>query len=236
MTTIGINNIASREDIFLNYVRAVEAAGGTPKELKPTVDPEELRLQTGDCDGYIFIGGPDFDPARYGGVMHPQVKMLDPLFEEFCFKLAEMLILNGSKPCLGVCLGAQLINIVHGGTLHEDLHSQIDGAYWHSRPEENQELENMHRIMFTEDNPLAEIFGVNWLCVNSSHHQAVKKLGRGLKACAFADDGIMEAICCEDLKKRFLVGVQWHPERLFDKVQGHINIFKALVSAAECSH
>jgi len=227
---IGIINIASRRDVFENYVCAVEAAGGNAVELAPSVDADEIRRQADACDAFIFIGGPDFTPSRYGGVMHPSIKtFLDSVMEEYCFALSRTVVFELKKPCLGICLGCQLLNIIHGGTLYEDLHSQVPGAYWHARPEGFPKLETMHRVTFPEGSPLREIFGCEWLCVNSSHHQAVRRLGQGLRIGAVSDDGIVEAVFGPDIERHFMLGLQWHPERLFDKVYGHAKVFELLV-------
>ena len=230
---IGIINIASSREIFDRYVFAVEAAGGVPAELAPSPSLDEVNRQAEQCDAFVFIGGPDFSPGRYGGSNHPSiVKLLDDVAEEYCFALSKAVVFEQKKPCLGICLGCQLLNIIYGGTLYEDLHSQVPGAYWHARYKGFPKLENMHRVTFTEKSPLHDIFGCDWLCVNSSHHQAVRKLGTGLSVGAISDDGIVEAICGPDMQRHFVLGLQWHPERLFDKVYGHLKVFERLVACS----
>ena len=227
---IGIINIASHRETFENYVHAVEAAGGQAEELVPSAERDEVQRQADSCDAFIFIGGPDFSPERYGGIPHPAIKnLLDDVKEEYCFALSKAVVFERKKPFLGICLGCQLLNIIYGGTLYEDLHSQVPGAYWHARHPGFPKLENMHRVAFTENSPLKELFGCEWLCVNSSHHQSIRKVGNGLTIGAMADDGIIEAVYGPDMEHHFVLGLQWHPERLHDKVFGHAKVFERLV-------
>ena len=231
---IGIINIATRQETFDTYVRAVEDAGGEAETLMPSASSQEVQRQANECAAFIFIGGPDISPSRYGGSHHPSItKLLDESKEEYCFALANAVLFEQKKPFLGICLGCQLLNVICGGTLYEDLHTQVPGAYWHARHPGFPKLENMHSVAFTKDSPLKDIFGCDWFCVNSSHHQAVRKLGNGLSVGAFSDDGIIEAIHGLDFQRHFVLGLQWHPERLFDKVYGHKKVFERLVSCSQ---
>ena len=229
---IGIPQITARKDFYDNYMRAVEAAGGTPLTIMPDATPAETEAFIDRCDGFVFMGGPDFHPERYGGTFHPAMKMLPDNVEEFFISFATTVIKKTTKPALGICLGNQLINIVLGGTLYQDIYSQIPSIGWHSRPVGAPTQETMHAVSFPPDSPLRLIFGSNTICANSSHHQAVKTLGDNLQVAAIAEDGIIEAIAPKNFRSRFLIGLQWHPERLAGTISPHERIFQALVNAA----
>ena len=228
---IGILDLAEKKGQKNNYCRAVEAAGGEYEMLPATLDSDEIQRQADRCSAFIFIGGPDIHPARYGKGPHPKVtSCLTEENEEYCFQIAKAIVFDRKKPCLGVCLGCQLINVIFGGTLYEDVYTQIPGAYWHRHYEKYPDVENMHRVTFPEGSPLRDLFGTDWLCANSSHHQAVRDLGKGLSVGALSDDGVVEAVYGPDFDKHFVLGLQWHPERIFDKVYGHQFVFEKLVS------
>ncbi|MBR6372865.1 MAG: gamma-glutamyl-gamma-aminobutyrate hydrolase family protein [Victivallales bacterium] len=98
---IGIINIASHRETFENYVHAVEAAGGQAEELVPSAERDEVQRQADSCDAFIFIGGPDFSPERYGGIPHPAIKnLLDDVKEEYCFALSKAVVFERKKPFL----------------------------------------------------------------------------------------------------------------------------------------
>ena len=228
---IGIPKIVDSEPTLDKYANAVTAAGGQPVPLLPTSSEEEIARQIAKCDGFIFMGGPDFHHERYHGKYHPTMKMLSEERENYFFSIAENIIKQTNKPALGVCLGCQLINVIMGGTLYEDIHSQVSSCGWHQRPPHDKTLETMHPVLLTPGTPLRVIFGCNTFCANSSHHQAIRTLGKGLTVAARADDGVIEAIVPQN-GNRFLIGLQWHPERLANTLFPHARIFQALVEAA----
>jgi putative glutamine amidotransferase len=201
------------------YMRSIERAGGIPVVLPPlghdTIAPTLERL-----DGICLSGGPDLDPVAYGAhTRHPELGPTAPELDDYELALARVADARG-LPLLGVCRGAQALNVARGGTLHQhvDGHRQAEPA---TTP--------THAVTLAPGSRVAEIAGVAELAVNSFHHQAVDTPGAGLRVVARAPDGGVEAI--EDPVRPFLLGVQWHVETLFGR-RAHGAIFAALVAAA----
>ena len=232
---IGITTVHSKNEtseslsIGMNYIQAIRRAGGLPRLMLVTEETSEIEEQFSSCDGLLFIGGPDIDAHRYGLENHPEMHLLCPEHEDFLMTLAEHAIHHTRKPVLGICLGNQVLNVACGGSLFRHIPEDIPNALQHTRTAEGQRVR--HQVTFTQDSPLKDIFGCEAMETNSSHHQAVNQLGKGLKAIAHTSDGVVEAICGTD-SSRFLFGIQWHPEAIqFEGTQ--LNIFKALVTAAQ---
>jgi putative glutamine amidotransferase len=201
----------------MTYLRAIEAAGGMPVVLPPVGDPAAYLDR---LDGICLSGGPDLDPDAYGAAdRHPELGPTEPDLDAFELALARAADERG-LPLLGVCRGAQALNVARGGTLHQHLsgHRQTEPA---TAP--------THSVHVEAGTRLASLVGTDVLRVNSFHHQAVKRLGRGLRAVAHAADGTVEAIECRGA--RFVVGVQWHVEGLVAQPR-HSVLFEALVAAA----
>ncbi|MGH2944804.1 MAG: gamma-glutamyl-gamma-aminobutyrate hydrolase family protein [Solirubrobacteraceae bacterium] len=201
----------------MTYLRAIEAAGGMPVVLPPLGDAEAFLER---LDAVCLSGGPDLDPAAYGAAdRHAELGPTEPALDEFELALARAADRRGT-PILGVCRGAQALNVARGGTLHQHLpgHRQDAAA-----------AATTHSVRVTAGSRLARIVGAGSLAVNSFHHQAVEVLGRGLRAVAHADDGAVEAI--EAPGHPFLLGVQWHVEGLVAEPR-HRALFEALVAAA----
>ncbi|MCX5884374.1 MAG: gamma-glutamyl-gamma-aminobutyrate hydrolase family protein [Proteobacteria bacterium] len=184
------------------YVRLVEHYGGLPFLIFPTQDKELLREYARMIDGLILSGGRDIPPSYYGEKVQYKVDLLNRLRPQSEIGLLKEFIPT-RKPVLGICYGAQLMNVMCGGTLYQDIPSQILKAARHE--------EVRHSITVYEDTRLFKLVRESSLEVNSHHHQAVKKLGKGLTCSALALDGIIEAIESKD--HPFFIGVQWHPER-----------------------
>jgi putative glutamine amidotransferase len=196
----------------MTYLRALDAAGAMPVVLPPVGDAEAVLAR---LDGICLSGGPDLDPAAYGASdRHPQLGDTEPSLDEFELALARAALADG-VPILGVCRGAQALNVAAGGTLHQ----HIDG---HRQTEPG--TVTTHVVDVATRTRLAGIVGPGTLGVNSFHHQAVDTLGAGLRAVAHAPDGTIEAV----EGAGFTVGVQWHAETL----AAHLPLFEALVAAA----
>ncbi len=196
---------------------AIEAAGGLPVVLPPLGDASAFLAR---LDGICLSGGPDLDPEMYGAPgRHDELGPTEPSLDAFELALARAADARGI-PVLGICRGAQALNVSRGGTLHQHLpgHRQTEPA-----------TATTHTVHVEPGSRLATLVGTAPLRVNSFHHQAVDDLGRGLLAVARAADGIVEAV--EDPGPRFAVGVQWHVEGLtgFDR---HRVLFEALIAAA----
>lgn len=208
--------------IGLPYIRAVTLAGGAPAVIPPLTDRAALGAALARLDGLVLIGGWDLPPRWYGQKRHPRTRPADRRRLAGDRLLIEM-ALESDLPLLTICLGTQLINVALGGDLVQDIPSLVNGALRHAP------RETWHPVCVAPGSRLAAILGQEELEVNSSHHQALGRVGKGLRAVAWAPDGIIEAV--EGAGDRFLLGLQWHPERLADRRE-HLALFQALVRAA----
>jgi putative glutamine amidotransferase len=203
-----------------DYVKAVAENGGVPVIL-PTVTDEEILLRyVEELDGLVLIGGDDIPPDAYGQQPHETVKVMPGRRYDFERQLIPAWLSSG-KPILGVCLGMQFTNVVSGGTLIQDIPSQVGTEVAHRR--------KYHRVRIEPNSSLEILLDNKEAMVYSSHHQAVDKLGRNLKVIAHADDGIIEA--AERVDGGFGLFVQWHPESMSDTAHRDA-IYGALVRAA----
>ena len=201
------------------YVRAVAANGGVPVVL-PTVDDERvLQKYLDTLDGLVLIGGDDIWPEAYGEQPDKTVQPLVKERYEFERKLIARWLASG-KPLLGVCLGMQFTNVVSGGTMIQDIPSEVGTKVNHK---------GYHRVRIEPGSSLAKLLGGTEASVFSSHHQAVDKLGQNLRPIAHAEDGIVEAL--ERTDGKFGLFVQWHPESMSDLAHRNA-IYGALVRAA----
>ncbi len=206
-----------------NYAGAVAQAGGVPVALPHHPDLAEAMLDR--IDALIVTGGAfDVDPALYdGGALHPTVSLKADR------TAAEMALLRGALardlPVLGICGGEQLLAVALGGTLIQHIPDSIAGALEHEQP--NPRHQPGHAITLVPGTLLARIVGTAVMHVNSAHHQAVATPGPDAVANAHAPDGVIEGI--EDARRRFVLGVQWHPEFLIDA--GDHRIMQAFLAA-----
>ncbi len=172
-------------------------------------------------DGLVIGGGDDIDPARYGEAPRLAIK-LDPERDELEWRMLGQAVAAG-LPVLGICRGSQLINVFHGGTLHQDLTELIAGRVL------RRTLLPRKRIVIEPASRLAAIMGTTETLANSLHHQAVKQLAPGFRISAYDSDGVIQAF--EGKAGLFCLGVQWHPEYLPQR-RAQRRIFRALVAAA----
>jgi len=201
----------------MTYLRAIEAVGGMPVVLPPLGDADALLDR---LDGICLSGGPDLDPDAYGAVeRHVELGPTEPDLDAFELELARAADARG-LPILGICRGAQALNVARGGTLHQHVpgHRQTEPA-----------TATTQTVHVEKGSRLASLVGVRPLRVNTFHHQAADVLGRGLRAVAHAADGTIEAI--EVPGAGFVLGVQWHAEGLV-ALPRHRVLFEALVVAA----
>jgi putative glutamine amidotransferase len=205
------------------YARAVEGAGGAPVVLPPLDDADVAPL-VDHLAGLCLSGGPDIDPATYDAERHPRLGPVEPGLDAFELAVARRADSLG-LPMLGVCRGCQTLNVARGGTLHQHVPDIVDGSIAHRQTAPGRETS--HDVRIEAGSGLAAIVGAEDLDVNAFHHQAVDRLGRGLKAVAWAPDGIVEAIEGDG----FYLGVQWHAETLVH-LPRHARLFEALVDAA----
>jgi putative glutamine amidotransferase len=208
---------------YTTYVESLRRAGAVPVVIPP--QPENARELVESLDGILLAGGDDCDPAVYGEEKHPTVEPMDARRQESDLTLARVARERGI-PTLGICLGVQMMNVAAGGTLIQDIDSLLETEIEHvSEPEDRAR----HGVFIENDTRLASILGGNEINVNSSHHQAINKIGQGLNVTAHAPDGIVEGL--EDPRHPFYVGVQWHPEDM-PREESASKIFRAFVEAA----
>jgi putative glutamine amidotransferase len=209
----------------MTYMKAIEAGGGLPVVLPPlkleTIEPFLDHLA-----GICLSGGPDLDPRAYGAAPHPKLGPCERSLDRFELALARAAD-RRRVPLLGICRGAQTLNVARGGTLHQHVGDVLDGSIDH-RQKESARV-STHVVEIVPGSRLARMTGGGELAVNSFHHQAVDQVGRGLSVVARSPDGLVEAI--EDPALPLCLGVQWHAETLVDRPE-HAEIFRALVDAA----
>jgi len=210
--------------VFEPYVRRVEEAGGIPLAIPPLLDPTAIPRILEVFDGIVIVGGEDMDPRLYGEEPRATHEPLPKWRERFDIALGRAL-LESDIPVLGICYGCQLLAVSAGGALWQDIPSQVGEDIPHSGHYPNLPT---HSVDLAEGTRLRELLGVPTVRVNSSHHQAPKRLAAGLRESAVAPDGVVEAF--EGTGDRFLFGVQWHPELGDDEASR--KLFAALVDAA----
>ncbi|HEY9711859.1 MAG TPA: gamma-glutamyl-gamma-aminobutyrate hydrolase family protein [Chroococcales cyanobacterium] len=215
---------AKRYSIDQTYTKAVVAAGGIPF-LIPPVPEADLQQIAEMIDGVILVGGDDYDPSFYGEAVEEKTEIGSADRQKFDLALGRFLLNQTDLPVLGVCAGNQLINILQGGTLVQDVpthvpdstvnHASVDGEF------------GRHPVSLEDNSRLRAIYGAREVNCPTWHHQSVKKLGHALRVGAIADDGIVEAV--ELTGDRFVVGVQWHPEQ---DIATHLPLFREIVEQA----
>lgn len=214
-STLGTLQPAHPEmSLGVTYARAIAGAGGMPVVLPP-VAPEAIGALLDRLDGVCLSGGPDLDPAAYGAQPEPELGPTEPGLDAYELALIRAADARG-LPLLGICRGAQALNVARGGTLRQ----HVLGHRQRALP-----VAGTHAVRIAPRSRLHEIAGAARLTVNTFHHQAVATLGAGLRASARAPDGTVEAI--EDPRRPFLLGVQWHAEAMEDP-----SLFEALIAAA----
>ena len=232
MVTIGIIDTspsAIHDTLFPPYCTAVKGSGANYRILKWSTDEQVMNEYVSNCDGFIFTGGGDVDPSRYGEERIPECE--EPSFERDEFELRFFsVVLESRKPMLAICRGFQVLNIAFGGTLWQDIPSQVKSTYQHQPSPLEMIGERTHNAVVIQNTKLHSILNTNKLKVNSMHHQAVKELGMGLTLSAVSTDGIPEGF--ELTGHPFLVAVQWHPEWLFPQEDSYA-LFSALIRASE---
>lgn len=189
------------------YVQAVIEAGGIPLLLAMGVR-NEVSLLTKKLDGLLLSGGYDINPLKYGEEPHKELGEVSPGRDDHEFELVQE-FLRVDKPILGICRGHQVLNVIQGGTMYQDIHTEHDTAIL-QHIQRSRRDHTSHNVHLVKDSKLSKIMDSNSILVNSLHHQAVKEVGSSLIVTGTASDGIIEAI--ESEEHSFVIGVQWHPE------------------------
>lgn len=229
MAVVGISckHEADEERVLLSegYFRAIEAAGGVPLILPPLTSAAAISRCAALVDGLLLSGGPDLDPAYFNE--EPRgTGVISPVRDHFELALLAEVIRLG-KPVLGICRGMQVLNVFAGGDLYQDIPSQYPEALKHMQ--QAPAWYGTHKVRLAPGSVLARLYGCTELRVNTFHHQAVRQVAPGFRVAAWAEDGLVEAI--ESAGPAFVVGVQWHPETMWEKDDRQARLFKAFVAA-----
>lgn len=211
------------------YSEAVEAAGGVPVHISLIPEREYISALMEQLDGVLLPGSDsDVDPLSYHHEPHPKLGAVHPLKDATDALVLEAIERRGT-PLLAICFGMQILNVARGGSLIQDIESQMPEAIKHQQgaPRERQS----HRVRLLEGSQLASLAGSEMALVNSHHHQAIETVGRDLVATAWTADGLVEAL--EDPRpERFALAVQWHPELGWERDDLSKALFASFVSAA----
>lgn len=218
-----------RSFVRTTYYDAVHAAGGLPVLLPPIPDEALVSETLARLDGLILTGGDDLDPCHWGEEKHPACKLLPRRRESFDMLLGRV-ALGKRIPLLAICCGTQLVNVLRGGSLIQDIPSLVKTDLVHSTGDPAVVAE--HEVEVHPGTRLREIVGLDRLRANSVHHQSCGRMGAGLVVSARASDGVVEAY--EDPEHPFLIALQWHPERMTEHAP-HMALFRALVDAARAA-
>ena len=198
----------AKSPVRREYVDYVSGSGFEPVVLEYTDDKSKIAEMVSRCDAIVFCGGEDVDPERYGEKPSPKLGKVNKRRDAWEWAVLDAAV-PLEKPILGICRGAQLLNVYFGGTLWQDLPSEFEGC----AKEGHRLLDGgEHEITLEPNSRIASYCGRTKLSVNSRHHQAVRKLGRGFKVTARSTDGVVEAIESSEYPA---IGVQFHPETLF---------------------
>jgi len=227
---IGISSYARDGDppvfsVPCGYVDAVRAAGATPLVLPPgEAEPQRLLDLV---DGLILAGGGDIAPAAYDGEPHETIYSVSEERDQFEFTLARTVLSRPDTPLLCICRGMQVLNVACGGSLHAHVPDRFGDRVAHRLAPRHR---THHPVRVDGDSRLARLLVTTQPEVCSWHHQAIDRLGEGLRPIAWADDGVIEAI--EHTAHPWCIGVQWHPEMQLDAPEQR-RLFVGLVAAAD---
>ncbi len=208
------------------YLKALVDSGAYPVILPPIPNRESVKRLLDGVDGLLVTGGGDIDPELYGEPRHPKCGIPDSDRDEIEISAVKVAIEMGI-PVFGICRGHQVLNVALGGTLIQDIPSQVSNSITHSEEGNRRPL---HNVEISDGTMLKEIERENPIMVNSIHHQAVKKLGDGLRVSAKSEDGVIEAI--ESADGRPVLSVQWHPEENTNEYPQFRKLFEWFVSQA----
>jgi putative glutamine amidotransferase len=208
---------------------AVADAGGLPVYIPPGLQKAVLRDLYDRLDAVLLPGGPDVDPVEYGQERHVMTKVIDAPRDALELTLARWTV-EDDRPLFGICRGHQVMNVAFGGTLLQDIPTQVETTLTHDLPDEFPRSTRLHNVEIKPDSRLASILGTTNVLVNSLHHQAVGAPAPGVDFSAYAPDGVVEALEMPD--KRFVLSVQWHPEDLYEDDGMMKRLFTEFVDAA----
>jgi putative glutamine amidotransferase len=210
-----------------SYTNAIMKAGGLPILIPSMLAEEDFLDLYSRVAGILFTGGGDVSLEYFNGSDHPRIGEVDKGRDitEISLMLAAV---NDGKPVLGICRGAQVMNVALGGTLYTHIHDQLKGALDHDYPGDLRRV-LVHPVNMDENTHSVEIFGETLLMVNSLHHQGLKDIAPSLRAVGYSPDGLVEVVELPD--HPYAVSVQWHPEWLTDQLPMQ-RLFKSFVDAS----
>ncbi|WP_018130941.1 gamma-glutamyl-gamma-aminobutyrate hydrolase family protein [Effusibacillus pohliae] len=220
----GVEGIFAGDD----YTAAIVKAGGLPVVLPMITEDDALAALADRLHGLLLTGGVDLDPAYFGEQPIPQLGEVTPVRDEMEWKLTN-LFLARNKPIFAICRGMQVLNAAAGGSLYQDLAAQKRGVLQHAQRAPRWHAS--HEVTVVPGTKLAEILGAGTIRVNSFHHQAVRRVAPGFVVSATALDGVIEAF--ESTGHRYVVGVQWHPENMWQRQPIFHKLFQAFVDSCE---
>lgn len=222
--------VSGKREKYELYLRAIREAGGEPVEVSLQLSAHELKEKARGIDALVLPGSAaDVDPMRYQTSRHAKSNSADPQREKTDFALLEHALAEG-KPVLAICYGIQSLNVFCGGTLIQDIPSELHTNIKHDWSD-RQAPEPFHPAHIEAASRLAQLAGTAETKVNSSHHQAVREPGRNLHVVARATDGVIEAVEWIGGDSSWITGVQWHPERMAGDALAQA-LFRQLVEAA----
>ncbi len=213
--------------VFDDYSRAVLLSGGAPVLIPAAQDHKSMEAVLDRMDGVVLSGGPDVHPRFYGEEPLAHLGDLDEELDLMELGLCRA-ILDRDMPLFAVCRGIQVLNVALGGTLFQDVPTQVQEAVNHVQPAPKNV--NTHKVNLEPGSMLSRILGRRTIMVNGRHHQAIKDTASELSIVARASDHLIEAVEWSD--RRFVLGVQWHPEGTWRNDPHSQKLFKALVKAA----
>lgn len=212
-----------------DYIYSVEVAGGIPVILPVVKDVETIKPLLEKLDGLIVSGGSDIDPKYYGQYMKKELGGIMPKRDDFEIELVRYALYETDIPILGICRGCQVLNVVAGGTLYQDMSYQESTLMNHACLQ-SPKYYPVHSVMIDEASRLSQIFETETIDVNSYHHQAIETVGKGFKVVMRAPDNTSEAIEMEG--ERFVMALQWHPEMMTEHDEKYLKVFNAFID--EC--
>jgi len=220
----------NKRHAYDKYLAAVQSSGAVPVEISLGLTPEELQDLASTLDAVVLSGSPaDVEPSLFHAARHPNTAEPDAARERTDFALLDHAITE-QKPVLAICYGVQSLNVFLGGPLVQDIPSEIHTKIQHAWTG-HEGPEPHHEVTFDAGSRLAQMAGANKARVNSSHHQSVLKPGRSLRVVAHAPDGVIEAVEWTG-DANWIVGVQWHPERMVAADELSQSLFRDLAAAA----
>lgn len=219
----------NRVCIASNYLNSIKEAGGVPILLPLEADKSSLLRVSEVCDGFLFTGGPDITPFRFGEETIQQCGEVMPKrdeMEETLFHIA----MKSEKPIFGICRGIQVLNVFLGGTLYQDISAQFPSSQKLAHSQNSARNVVTHSVFVEKDTLLQDILCKDYIQVNSFHHQAVKDVAPSLKIAGTSIDNMVEAVYLPGHK--FFLAVQWHPEHLIYDSEDAFVLFKAFINAS----